>query len=68
MFAVEPAVADAIRQAFQDQGELAAIAELRRHFPLFEANEQARSCVLAIASWRPTPPRVPTQSKTPRSE
>lgn len=68
MFAVAPAVADAIRQAFQEHGELAAIVELRRHFPLFESNEQARSCVLAIASWKPIPPRLPARVKKPRAE
>lgn len=68
MFTVEPAVADTIRQVFQEQGELAAIVELRRHFPLFESNEQARSFVLAIASWTPIPPRQPTRGKKPRAE
>jgi len=63
MFAVDPAVADAIRQAFQEHGELAAIVELRRHFPLFESNEQARLCVLAIASWKRIPPRLPGRMK-----
>jgi len=66
MFAVDPAVADAIRQAFQERGELAAIVELRRHFPLFESNEQARSCVLAIASWKPISPRLPGRVKKAR--
>ena len=65
MFAVNPEVADAIRQAFQERGELAAIVELRRHFPLFESNDQARSCVLAIASWKPIPPRLPARVKKP---
>ena len=63
MFAVDPAVADAIRQAFQEHGELAAIVELRRHFPLVGSNEQARSCVLVIASWKPMPPRLPGRIK-----
>ena len=65
MFAVNPEVADAIRQAFQERGELAAMVELRRHFPLFESNDQARSCVLAIASWKPIPPRLPARVKKP---
>ena len=65
MFAVNPEVADAIRQAFQERGELAAIVELRRHFPLFESNDQARSCVLAIASWKPIPRRLPARVKKP---
>lgn len=53
MFTVDPAAADAIRQAFYGEGELAAIVELRRHFPLLAGDEHARSCVQAIASWRP---------------
>lgn len=68
MFAVAPAVADAIRQAFQEHGELAAIVELRRHFPLFESNEQARSCVLAIANWKPIPSPLPKRGRKPRGE
>ena len=53
MFTVDPAAADAIRQAFNGEGELAAIMELRRHFPLLTSNEHARSCVQTIASWKP---------------
>jgi len=68
MFAVEPAIADAIRRIFQEQGELAAIVELRRHFPLFESNEQARSCMLAIASWAPIPLHSSARPKKPRAD
>jgi len=65
MFAIDQATADAIRQAYEKSGELAAVVELRRYFPLFENNEHARSCVRSIASWKPitlgkllTPPRT----------
>ena len=58
MFAVDPVTADAIRQAFNKDGELAAVVEFRRHYPLLANNENARSFVHAIASWQaiaPTP-------------
>ena len=58
MFAVDAVTADAIRQAFNKDGELAAIVEFRRHYPLLANNENARSFVHAIAGWQavaPTP-------------
>lgn len=58
MFAVDETTAAEIRKAYLERGELAAIMELRRHFALFENNEQARSCVRAIASWKPMSPDV----------
>jgi hypothetical protein len=45
MLTVDEATADAIRRAFNEGGELAAVVELRRHFPLIQDNEQARACV-----------------------
>jgi len=53
MFVVDTAAADAIYQAFNEDGELAAIVELRRHFPLITNNEHARTCVHTIAGWQP---------------
>ncbi len=53
MFAVDDATADAIRRVYEESGELAAVVELRRHFPLFENSEHARLCVRSIASWKP---------------
>jgi hypothetical protein len=47
MFAVEEATAEAIR-AFDHGGELSAVIELRRHFPLITDNKQARSHVWTI--------------------
>ena len=58
MFAVDEATATAIRNAFNEHGELSAIVEFRRHFPLIGDNDHARQCVQIIASWRPLPPRV----------
>ena len=55
MFAVDELTAEAIRHTLNESGELAAIVELRRHFPLIDDNARARLCVRAIASWRPLP-------------
>jgi len=52
MFVVDTAAADAIHQAFNEDGELAAIVELRRHFPLLTDHEHARTCVHTIAGWQ----------------
>jgi len=68
MFAVDPVTADAIRQAFNKDGELAAIVEFRRHYPLLANNENARSFVHAIAGWQvitPLPPPPLRRSKKP---
>ena len=55
MFCVDEAAAEAIRRAFNDEGELSAVVELRRHFPLISDYENARRCVRAIAGWHPSP-------------
>ena len=59
MFVVDEETAEAIRRAWEEGGELAGVAGLRRHFPLIADNEQARRCVRAIvgwgAPWRPAP-------------
>ena len=59
MFAVDEQTAEAIRRAFNESGELAAVVELRRHFPLIQDNERARACVRTIAGWKPLPPKPP---------
>jgi hypothetical protein len=51
MFAVDEATAHAIRQAYQDEGELSGVVELRRHFPLITDNARARLCLQIIMSW-----------------
>jgi hypothetical protein len=53
MFAVDEATIEAIRCALDEGGELSAVVELRRHFPLITDNAEARLCVRAIASWQP---------------
>ena len=53
MFAVDERTAEAIRRAYEDEGELAGAVELRRHFPLIADNNDARLCVRAIVGWKP---------------
>ena len=50
MFVVSEEERSAIRQAFDAGGEWAAVAELRRYFPL-QRNEDALSAVRAIVRW-----------------
>ncbi|MGA8192756.1 MAG: hypothetical protein WB902_05220 [Acetobacteraceae bacterium] len=56
MFVVSEAEAAAIRTAFEQQGELSAVAELRRLFPGITENVQARECAPVIARWKPLAP------------
>jgi hypothetical protein len=51
MFVVDEETAAAIRRAWEEGGEPAGVAELRRRFPLIADNEQARRCVRAIVGW-----------------
>jgi len=55
MFMVDEATADAIRRAWDEGGELAAVVELRRHFPALTDGDNARRCVHAIVGWRQRP-------------
>ena len=57
MFVVTEADAAAIRATFEQRGELAAAAELRRLFPGITSTEKARECVRTIAGLRPLPKR-----------
>ena len=59
MFCVSEAQAVVIRTAFEQRGELSAVAELRRLFPGVDNVAQARECVRAIAGWEPLPVRQP---------
>ncbi len=67
MFVVDESAAAAIRRAFNESGELAAVVELRRHFPLIGDNEQARACVRTIAGWTPLSPKPP-RTRRPRHD
>ena len=51
MFMVTEDEAAAIRRAWDEGGELAAVVELRRHFPLISDGENARRCVHTIVGW-----------------
>jgi hypothetical protein len=70
MFTVDEVTAEAVRIAFERGGELSAVAELRRHFPLITDNGDARRCVRAIASWKPLPPTkpIPRRHRLPRRD
>src|SRR5690242_18259214 len=57
MFTVNEAEAEAIRRAYEAGGELAAVVELRRHFPEIADNENARLCMRTIVGWSPRPPQ-----------
>jgi hypothetical protein len=59
MFVVDEVAAAAVRDALERGGELSAVAELRRGFPLITDNADARRCVRAIASWNPWHRRSP---------
>jgi len=68
MFAVDEATATAIRNALQQGGELSAVAELRRCFPLITDNAEARRCVRIIAGWQPLPPTKPIRKRRPKRD
>jgi len=54
MFMVTKADADAIRAAFNQEGELSAAMELRRRFPAITNNAHTRTCARTIAGWKST--------------
>ncbi len=56
MFIVTEEDAAAIRAAFDQDGELSAVVELRRRFPGITDNADARTCARSIAGWTPLPP------------
>jgi hypothetical protein len=58
MFSVTEAEAAAIRAAFDQGGEFAAVVELRRLFPGVTDTDEARVCARTIAGWRPLPVRA----------
>jgi hypothetical protein len=68
MFSVNEATAAAIRQVFEESGELSAAVELRRHFPGITDNAAARRCVRMIAGWKPLPPLPPKRTRTGRTK
>ena len=55
MFIVTEEDAAAIRAAFDQDGDLSAVVELRRRFPGITDNAHARTCAQSIAGWTPLP-------------
>ena len=55
MFTVDDEAAEAIRRAFDEGGELSAVAELRRRFPAITDGADARRCVRTILGWTRPP-------------
>jgi hypothetical protein len=49
MFSVDEPTAEAIRRAYDEGGELSAIVEFRRHFPLITDHAKAGDCVRIVA-------------------
>ena len=52
MFTVTEDEATAIQAVYHEGGELAAVAELRRRFPMFIGNPHTTDAVRTIAGWR----------------
>lgn len=66
MFCVDEATAESIRRVFDEEGELSAVIELRRHFPLIIDNVRGRECVRIIAGWQPLPPPAKAADRVAR--
>lgn len=66
MFCVDEETAETIRRVFNEEGELSAVVELRRHFPLITDNVRGRECVRIIAGWQPVPPPAKDTDKVAR--
>jgi len=66
MFAVDELTTQAICDALEQGGELSAVAELRRRFPLITDNAEARRCVRIIAGWTPLSPTRPLRRRQPK--
>ena len=67
MFVVSEDERAAIRRTFKAGGEWAAVAELRRYFPI-ERNEDALFAVRSIVRWRPAPVPPPPRRSPSRSD
>ena len=66
MFCVDEATAASIRRVFNEEGELSAVIELRRHFPLITDTARGRECVRIIAGWQPVLPPAKATAKVAR--
>jgi len=63
MFAVSEEDAAAIRDAFDQAGELSAAIEVRRRLPLITDNAEAKACARTIAGWQPIPATLPKPAR-----
>jgi hypothetical protein len=63
MFSVDEMTAEAIRQMFEESGELSAVVELRRHFPGITNNAAACRCVRVIAGRKPGATPAPENAR-----
>ena len=66
MFLVDKATADAIRHAWNEHGELAAVVELKLHFPGISDDANALRCVHSIVSWERLPDSDVETGRKPR--
>jgi hypothetical protein len=67
MFTVDESTADAMRHAYENDGEFSTVVAVRRHFPGVADNANARLCVRAIAGWKPLPPLPGKKARTCRT-
>lgn len=63
MFCVDEPTAAAIRQAYEEHGDLGGIVEFRRHFPLITDHARVLDCVRTIASWATKPVQPADQAR-----
>jgi hypothetical protein len=66
MFVVSEEIAAAVHAAYEQDGELSAAIELRRHFPGIVDNARARDCAQAIAGWVDASARSPVKARRPQ--
>ena len=66
VFTVDELTAEAVREAYEESGELAGVVELRRHFPSITDNTDAARYVRTIAGWKPFAPGALAQVKALR--
>jgi len=67
VFIVTEEDAAAIHAAYDQDGELSAVVELRRRFPGIVDSAHARACVRSIAGWSALPaPSLPVARRRPK--
>jgi hypothetical protein len=59
MFAIDDATVAAVRQAFEDAGEFAAVMELRRRYAGIGDLAHARRIVRIVLAWQPVSAPLP---------